>query len=361
MRKLIKINVKEPQKLEKIRIRICTFIECSICLFITWLVLSLLLCVGFSLLIYFSFLDLTNWIPIPKEIPNNNIPLLYDIEIQFDASIYEPLTTFSGTGVILFKCTNECTNYFYINIGKNLMVEDYNIHKLSNNNDSVEIIGSRYQSSNEIKTFVINEKFDPNFNYTFSFNFYGNINNTIYGKLFSYTGVFTPKSYGILFGIPEDVNHGLRYLIPSFDNVNFVSPFRWSIIRRSEMKSFTNSIISSSQVYDGLYFKDVFKETIPLKTVDNTIIIYNCDYNDESNIGSNVNISSCFRTSALEKLISIDRIIQFMCEESYDIGKMDAIIIPGVQTIYKPGIGILNEGETISEAKTLSNLGFKED
>uniref|UniRef100_A0A0K0DYL7 Aminopeptidase N-like N-terminal domain-containing protein n=1 Tax=Strongyloides stercoralis TaxID=6248 RepID=A0A0K0DYL7_STRER len=346
-------------KLNAIKIKIFSFMECSLCLFITWLVISFLLCIGFSLLIYFSFLDIKNWIPNPKEIPKSNIPLFYDIEIQIDTSNYEPLKTFSGIATITFKCNNECSNYFYINIGKNVYQENCLFTKIMNDNkknEILKIVGSRYHPVTEIKTMVLNEKFEPFINYTFSFSFYGTFDNVPYLKLFSYTGQFSPKTYGAYFGVPEGISSGLRYFIPSLDENIFISPFRWVIIRRSEMKSFSNSVLLSSEVFDEFYHLDKYKDTIPIKTFENIIIIYQCNYKIETNLYSNVNITSCFRSSAPEKILSIDRINQFMCEESSKIGKMDAVIIPGVQTIYRPGIGILNEGETISEAKTLNYL-----
>ncbi|CEF68971.1 Peptidase M1, membrane alanine aminopeptidase, N-terminal domain-containing protein [Strongyloides ratti] len=346
-------------KFNIIKIKIFSFIECSFCLFVTWLIISFLLCIGFSILIYFSFLDLKNWIPSPKEIPKNNVPLFYDIEIQIDTSNYEPLKTFSGIGTITFKCDNECSNYFYINIGKNINQENGLFTKLLNdgkNNETIEIVGSRYHPETEIKTIVLNEKFEPNINYTFSFSFYGTFDNAPYLKLFSYTGQFSPRTYGAYFGVPEGITNGLRYIIPSLDDNKFISYFRWVIIRRSIMKSLSNSVLLSSEDLDEFYQVDKYKETIPIKTYENIIVIYQCNCNIEKNSFSNVNITSCFRTSIQEKILSIDRIHQFMCEESNEIGKMDVAIIPGVQTIYRPGIAILNEGETISEAKTLNYL-----
>uniref|UniRef100_A0AC35TML9 Thioredoxin reductase n=1 Tax=Rhabditophanes sp. KR3021 TaxID=114890 RepID=A0AC35TML9_9BILA len=92
-----------------------------------------------------------------------------------------------------------------------------------------------------------------------------------------------------------------------------------------------------------------------MKTYENLIVIYKCNYEKELNPFSSTIINSCFRNTITDKFISIDRVNQFMCEESNEIGKMDAIVIAGSPTIFRPGIGILNEGETIQEAKTLDN------
>uniref|UniRef100_A0A0K0FYX1 Uncharacterized protein n=1 Tax=Strongyloides venezuelensis TaxID=75913 RepID=A0A0K0FYX1_STRVS len=331
--------------------------KCSSCLFVTWLIISFLLCVAFSLLIYFSFLNLKNWIPNPKEIPYSNIPLLYDIEIQIDTSNYEPLKTFSGIATITFKCNNDCSNYFYINMGKNIYQENGLFTKIEKNggkNETLDIVGSSYHPSTEVKTIVINKRFEPFTNYTFSFTFYGTFDGAQYLNLFSYTGQFSPRTYGAYFGVPEEINKGLRYFIPSLDDEKFISSFRWIIIRRSEMKSLTNSVLLSSEVFDEFYHLDKFNETIPIRTFENLVVIYQCNYEMENNPFSDVNITSCFRITSQEKILSVDRVNQFMCEESNYIGKMDAVVIPGVQTIYRPGIAILNEGETTSEAKTLN-------
>ncbi|VDO21491.1 unnamed protein product [Haemonchus placei] len=324
----------------------------SLRVLLTWLAICFTLCLLFSVIAFVSLLN-KNILPEelgPQTIPYTNVPRHYDVQLQFNTEYNQSNTSFHGQVALLFS-SRHVSQRLFIHRGKYLRITDFSLIAVDQSNEKRSIKKGTYNAASEIQTFVLS--FDTAIDelYLFTMKFTGKMTVEHGPKEFTYTSNNGEQRYGVWFATLQRNSKGLRYLFPCMDSNEFPAEYNITITRKVSLRALSNFIAKRTLQSDANFMIDYFPPITVLSPYQFALVLCDFQYRRENHNGTTISVYSQYD---MLQNVSFRRILQFMNPTSNIIGKNDAITIPDVQTVYRPGISLINEKEFASESKELS-------
>lgn len=219
-------------------------------------------------------------------------------------------------------------------------------------NEKRSVKKGTFNAASEIQTFVLALDTTEDAMYTFTMKFDGQMTDEHGPKEFQYAAESGQKRFGVWFSTIERRGKGLRYLFPCMDSNEFPAEYNLTVTRKASLRTLTNFVIKQTIQSKPRFMTDFFPPTMILSPYQFTLVL--CDFQYKSETINNTVISIYSRSDMLQN-VSFRRVAQFMDKASNIIGKNDAVVIPDVQTVYRPGISLINEKEFASESKELQS------
>ncbi|KAK5977792.1 hypothetical protein GCK32_002144 [Trichostrongylus colubriformis] len=324
----------------------------SVRVLLTWLTICFALCLLYSVIAFVSLVN-KNILPEelgPRSIPYTNVPRRYDVQLQFDTEYNRSNSSFHGQVALLFNSRHESQRLF-LHRGKHLRITDFSLTAIDQSNQKQSIKRGTYNADSEIQTFVLSFDTATDALYLFTMKFTGTMSAEHGPKEFTYLSSKGEPRYGVWFATVQRHGKGLRYLFPCMDSHEFPAEYNITVTRKMSLRALSNFVIKRSIQNDAYFMTDYFPPTTVLSPYQLAFVL--CDFQYKSEIYNGTMISIYSQFNVLEN-VSFRRTSQFMHNASHVIGKNDAVVIPDVHTVYRPGISLINEKEFITESKELS-------
>ncbi|KAL6722726.1 hypothetical protein Aduo_017824 [Ancylostoma duodenale] len=321
---------------------------CSSRVFLTWLFVSVASCLVYAVIAFAALLN-KNILPEDlglQSIPYANVPERYDIRIQFATEYNKSNKSFQGEVNIVFTSLHE-SQRIYVHKGDNIEIMDFSL-RLKDSLEKLPVKKGAYDDSTEIQTFVLSKNTTVDIAYSFFMEFKGKFVSGKGPAEFSYSSERGEKRYGLWFATDSQSSKGLRYLFPCMDSDEFPADFNVVIIRKTSLRSLSNFVSDKTTEAGSNFMEDHYRSTLKMMPVQFALVLCDFQYKTENNNGTKISIYS--RSEILSE-ISFRRTAQFMDPASHEIGKNDAVLIPDVPTIHRPGISLINEKEAVCESK----------
>ncbi|CAB3400534.1 unnamed protein product [Caenorhabditis bovis] len=229
---------------------------------------------------------------VPQIIPYITIPYSYDIYLQFFGTPTQKNSTFTGKLFMNFTA-RDVTQRLFFHRGEHLNIEKIYLEK-SDGKRSVPNVGA-YNKNTQIQAYIPISNLTKDKSYVLTIEYCGTI--------------------GALNAGPNYVTYHDDLDVEKTDTLTSITTF--PALFPTESSEIALSLIST----------DLTKNSVQQQ---------------------NMTINKYYRESVLTT-ISTERILQFMSPKSKEIGKVDVIALPDLQTIQQPGITFLNEQDVLRE------------
>ncbi|CAD6187509.1 unnamed protein product [Caenorhabditis auriculariae] len=204
-------------------------------------------------------------------------------------------------------------------------------------------------NQNEIQAFIPLMNLTKNSSYDLSMNFVGTIGLSGGPRQLQYTTPQNETRTSITFCSEKGATNGLRSLIPCLDGADYPAEFNILIQYNQPFTAFSNFRRTYQQTsnLNSSLSSSYFNSTFALNPADIAFALVELKP-QTTVVNGNITISLYYRQKILQS-ISIDRVLQFMNDKSFNIGKLDVLSLPELDTAQVPGVSFLNEDSVRQE------------
>uniref|UniRef100_A0A914VWU5 Aminopeptidase N-like N-terminal domain-containing protein n=1 Tax=Plectus sambesii TaxID=2011161 RepID=A0A914VWU5_9BILA len=345
-----KSTMYTENKKEKLRL---SWLYCDCRYIAIWLLVVILLSTALGVALYFLVIAKEPY-KGPPFLPTTLRPLSYNVTLRLLATYDSGRSDYDGAVTIELICLNS-TDRIYIHKGDNIRIGRVSLKSVDG--DAPDVDSIRHDGQTDITTIKLSDFLATNRTYLLqitSFNGQMSTDSSQPGlQLFQYRTTLGQTRFGATFATEEA---GLRHVFPSFDSADFPSVFNMVIVRASTLRSITNAKRDITVKKSEDFLEDHYFATPKLVPADLAIVL--CDFQYIRLQQAGLQIDVFFRPEIIANIsVSADRMVQFADKRMTEMGKLDAVAVPGLKARFdKPGLSLIPEKQALEDAAAIAEL-----